>query len=1481
MNGSSIVLKRVAVCSAVLLGAFALQAAIQTTTWIGGASGNWADADNWDNGAPAAAADQKIACFTNSATVDANGWYHAYGVKVLSGDVTVNGSGQRFWCENGGDDGIEFYVGEGASLTMGEYFEIISTPPAKLVFRKTGKGALTVQANVGDKADNGWYNGFQSVEVREGTLVAATTAANFQTYDDRVKVYRGAMLKLSGAPSAFSRNAKAAHLVWLEEGAVFDGGLQAPTLTGVLGAGEIRNMGWSGNTWMTLKPEIVDGKSTMQFTGTFVDSYVLWAPTDETLKAQGLSFNTRNSTFVAPVDGGQEKLVLAGGNHEGINVNPAVKTFETRLTGGTYDFRSYTPSPYNRTWTQTGGDVKMWPLMSSVDPGETYGVSSNEMFYTISGGAFTSTVERRSSYGLGMDVKGTADVTLKSGTYGEHVLLMGPGNRRLRVSEDATLWVDSLTFGLGDGCVGSTGTVEVAGGTMVVDTRLGYSDDLVDNSRVNPAVAGRLLFNGGTVVSCGNGFDFTHNAGWPTYGWQNADQYAREAKLSEENMITLIGEKGGTLKVSHGAVNRRLRLASPVRKADADKQAGPFVKDGEGVLVFARNVDTDGPVVLKAGTLENASADDATPFGTGDLVVGSGQVTVGKAQEYETGCTDTVRLAADAGAKLVYTNGALLRVRTSATVGADDAAADAALVRGGHGILVLAQDAANATLGGDMKVRVNGGMAVNAAGLPVNQAVFGRAMNASCCQNLGYHAGSLSLLTYDDANGFVTASLSALAPGGSATTLAHAGGAAKTTLAENATVGGLVVDGPYAKGNNGGLKLETGVTVTVGNGTGVAPLVLNNMPIPSWVNEGTGACRVEGGAFDFGAAEGVVAMNQRSLNMTLWDTMVLASTLRGSGGVTFAAAGGYMANGLKRALELTGANEYTGGTWIEGAAVRIKEPTGFGASGTVTVEGDEYNGGRAVIRTDYTSDTFVYPLVLSGAGQQPGPVSGFNGDTARLEEAEDGAFAALKSVKATGGVTLAADARVMAGGGATLDFAAAVTGPGGLEIVGAGAVRLSAANSYAGETVIDGGTLELTAGGTVPGNRVTLRNGGKVRFVGCSRPAGFAIEGDGTVEYVATGDMDFVKDDDGDSVIFTPSDHTGDTTVAAGTLHLAPYAPEALPFAEAVVFRLDASDGATVTRDDNVVSAWSDADGREDVFAPTKPARAPLYDAEAFGGLGGVTFSSETVNDVADNTARSFATVFVVVKPAEEKASWASAPMLGLCNTYVNWCSLHPLDATTWDLSKGFGEGARLAVNGTVTDAFTPGQEQVVSLVMAAEARDLKLALCEEVTWDNQPFFAGTFGEVVAYDRALGDDERSQVEQFLMAKWGIAPEKAANPLPTTTALTVAEGATLDLAGANQKVATLELSGTIENTSETVSVLRLEDGVSHVTGGTFGDGTGIELHVAKNAILDLGGATIYVDYLRCLSDRSNILNGTIVVNKAERRPFPYGMSIIIR
>ncbi len=237
--------------------------------------------------------------------------------------------------------------------------------------------------------------------------------------------------------------------------------------------------------------------------------------------------------------------------------------------------------------------------------------------------------------------------------------------------------------------------------------------------------------------------------------------------------------------------------------------------------------------------------------------------------------------------------------------------------------------------------------------------------------------------------------------------------------------------------------------------------------------------------------------------------------------------------------------------------------------------------------------------------------------------------------------------------------------------------------------------------------------------------------------------------------------------------------------------------------------------------------------------------------------------------------------MLGLCNPHVNWCSLHPLDATTWDLSKGFGEGARLAVNGTVTDVFTPGQEQVVSLVMAAEARDLKLALCEEVTWDNQPSFAGTFGEVVAYDRALGDDERSQVEQFLMAKWGIAPEKAANPLPTTTALTVAEGATLDLAGANQKVAMLELSGTIENTSETVSVLRLEDGVSHVTGGTFGDGAGIELHVAKNAILDLGGATIHVDYLRCLSDRSNIRNGTIVVNKAERRPFPYGMMLIIR
>jgi len=91
--------------------------------------------------------------------------------------------------------------------------------------------------------------------------------------------------------------------------------------------------------------------------------------------------------------------------------------------------------------------------------------------------------------------------------------------------------------------------------------------------------------------------------------------------------------------------------------------------------------------------------------------------------------------------------------------------------------------------------------------------------------------------------------------------------------------------------------------------------------------------------------------------------------------------------------------------------------------------------------------------------------------------------------------------------------------------------------------------------------------------------------------------------------------------------------------------------------------------------------------------------------------------------------------------------------------------------------------------------------------------WSGDMGEVIAFNRILTDAECCAVENYLMKKWNpvtaaakLHPEEACilpgtACLPTGTALTVAYGATLDLNGADQTVASLAGDGEIVNTSD--------------------------------------------------------------------------------
>lgn len=165
--------------------------------------------------------------------------------------------------------------------------------------------------------------------------------------------------------------------------------------------------------------------------------------------------------------------------------------------------------------------------------------------------------------------------------------------------------------------------------------------------------------------------------------------------------------------------------------------------------------------------------------------------------------------------------------------------------------------------------------------------------------------------------------------------------------------------------------------------------------------------------------------------------------------------------------------------------------------------------------------------------------------------------------------------------GVTATITAAIGGAGGLDKLDSGTLILGAANSYAGETWISGGTLRAGADGALPeGTAVTVAGGATLDVAADQSIASLA--GSGTVQLssgdLATGSAGVDTRFDGTisgsggltktgSGIFTlagSNDYAGGTTVAGGTLRLddGTIGSGDLAIAASAILDLNGSDGA-------------------------------------------------------------------------------------------------------------------------------------------------------------------------------------------------------------------------------------------------------------------------------------------------------------------------------
>ena len=1165
-----------------------------------------------------------------------------------------------------------------------------------------------------------------------------------------------------------------------------------------------------------------------------------------------------NATFTVNSATPANRVVFNGGVSTALTYTVNNPDMQTVINGGEFYLANDINVQGNRTFLQTGGKVDGM-LQANGNS------CSSEIFYTMTGGELASIV-RKVSYpqGVGMDLSGDARVELRD-DYGASYtfrLSSAGASHTIRLRDNARLRVQRLLLA-GEVSATGLGTLDLQGGVMEVSEWIGMQNGMLDDS---PARA-EILFDGGVLQNVRTtGKNYT----WSAFG-------------DKGHITGKVRAGGARLNTQMSAVDNYIQLSWPFLSDVAEGKDGGFTKTGLGAVILKRMCTVNGPVRVLDGWLKSDSSEAGATFGTGDILLG-GMLDFNNARAHAA--------CSDAGAALIYTNAATLIATggASVTLGAADAAADSVLRRADHGVLFVGTATAGKTLGTHYSVTVNGGVALDADTRLPKAPIFMKHPST-----VGNNPRRNGFLTCGADGALMPAAVVAFDPATStAATVAEI--TSVMTLNADAAVGALNVECPKigtATGSSANaLTIAEGATLAIGSGNAgsVAPLLMNVTSVDERHIQSIG-----GGAIDFGAAEGVIAVND--VKSAFFYQFRLDSVIKGTGGVTFASPSINSSTLFRGALALGKVNTYTGGTWIEQVELIVEKAGGLGM-GTVHVLGAD-EGGALVLALGYDGNTFGNALVLSGSGPAHRTHSNYLDALGALTVRKGG-------ISFTGGVELAADAVIAPGchgSTAPVRFDCAVTGPGKLIVKGPGTLRLAQANSYAGGTVVELGTLEVDDAGTLGTGPVEVKAGATLRFVNAAvKSVPNAISGAGTVEcagapvvfaddtaftgrrYGASAFMDgddFVKTGADDQNLTNALSYAGATTIAEGTLRLGELPPSMLPATDAIALRLDASQEGTVTTDGNgVVLSWADADGRGIAFTNVA-ALAPSFATAAIGTKPGIRFDGERRRLIANAALPRFRTVFIAARFGAwtHPHGWSNAGFIGTLNEDKGLRAETPGSKLYVKNDSGIYSGGLLYHNGELNmTSYTTWEHvlcansavQTVCAVAGRPGENQTLAIGDY--FNNATYirvFQGDFGEFILYDRVLTEDERQAVERYLAAKWGIGTvtvRTVSDVLPKTTDLTVEEGAEFDLNGGGQTVATLNGAGAVVNSSERMATLTLGGGTSVFTGTIAPN---IRLEIEPGAVLDLGGGTLHVSVLR---KGGQVVNGTITADRIVRIGF---------
>lgn len=627
-----------------------------------------------------------------------------------------------------------------------------------------------------------------------------------------------------------------------------------------------------------------------------------------------------------------------------------------------------------------------------------------------------------------------------------------------------------------------------------------------------------------------------------------------------------------------------------------------------------------------------------------------------------------------------------------------------------------------------------------------------------------------------------------------------------------------------------------GGTFQVGNGaTYGASSTVGSLTVQS------GATLSGNGTF---RANDVTVASGATLRATDGGTLSLNATNRSIGSVALAGHGTIAAGTALNAANIT----------AEGALV-LNDATTLAAGGTIA-------GTTANASLDSAAPITLAgnATVTAGAGQSLTVFSQLEGGSAALTKTGAGTVTLASPNDYSGGTTVSAgnliatstvalgtgnianNATLTLANGGTDNLSVAVSGTGDLVKTGTGNLLLSGANTYTGATTITQGTLTVdsaaAATGLAASSGVTLATGGTLALNGHDLTlAGLS----GTGGTVALGGADLAINAAGNSTYagnLTGTATSSITKSGTGTLTLSSTAPLAPGFAGDVAVNagtLAVTGGALTTTGNFTVASGS---------------TLGLAAGTASITAGQVTLQNNSAIDIVGYSASTLGAVDLITGTA-------------------------PISADLGQIS--------LLFEGQLVGA--PSLDQYLTLQLQSAAAGTKIQLFSGLAWETSSSAHGTFnissGSTFTTPTALADnttfsstlggwDGRTltksgdgtlvlgHVNTYTGAtnvQGGTLQFGAANAIAASSAVTLASGTTLDLAGHNQALNNLAGAGNITLGSATLTA----QGAANTTlAGTI-SGTGSVVKQGTGT-LTLSGANTY-------SGGTTVSGGTLVATSA--------------